>query len=59
MKVLSRWYDVDIVFENKNLETIKFNGILSKKMTLEEILIPIKRNVNLNYKVENNKIILK
>lgn len=59
MKVLSRWYDVDIVFENKNLETIKFNGILSKKMTLEEILIPIKRNVNLNYKVENKKIILK
>ena len=59
MKVLSRWYDVDIVFENKKLETIKFNGVLSKKMTLEEILIPIKRNVNLNYKVENKKIILK
>ena len=33
--------------------------VLSKKMTLEEILIPIKRNVNLNYKVENKKIILK
>lgn len=59
MKVLSRWYDVDIVFENKKLETIKFNGVLSKKMTLEEILIPIKRNVNLNYKVETKKIILK
>ncbi|WP_341221902.1 FecR family protein [Polaribacter atrinae] len=59
MKVLSRWYDVDIVFENKKLETIKFNGILSRKMTLEEILIPIKRNVNLNYKVDNYKIIIK
>ena len=59
MKVLSRWYDVDIVFENKELETIKFNGVLSKKMTLEEILTPIKRNSNLNYIVNDTKIILK
>jgi ferric-dicitrate binding protein FerR (iron transport regulator) len=59
MKVLSRWYDVDIVFENKKLETIKFNGLLSKKMTLEEILIPIKRSSNLNYTVNDSKIILK
>ncbi|SDR79858.1 FecR family protein [Polaribacter sp. KT25b] len=59
MKVLSRWYDVDIVFENKELETIKFNGVLSKKMTLEEILSPIKRNSNLNYIVNDTKIILK
>jgi ferric-dicitrate binding protein FerR (iron transport regulator) len=59
MKALSRWYDVDIVFENKKLETIQFNGVLSKKMTLEEILNPIKRNINLNYKVYDNKIILK
>ncbi|WP_343329286.1 FecR family protein [Polaribacter staleyi] len=59
MKVLSRWYDVDIVFENKKLESIKFNGVLSKKRTLEEILTPIKRNVNLDYKVDGKKIILK
>ncbi|WP_282073177.1 FecR family protein [Polaribacter atrinae] len=59
MKVLSRWYDIDIVFENKELETIKFNGVLSKKMTLEEILTPIKRNSNLNYIVNDTKIILK
>ena len=58
MKALSRWYDVDIVFENKKLETIQFNGVLSKNMTLEEILNPIKRNINLNYKVYDNKIIL-
>jgi len=59
MKVLSRWYNVDIVFENKELETIKFNGVLSRSMTLEEILTPIKRNANLNYAVDNTKIILK
>ena len=59
MKVLSRWYDIDIVFENKELETIKFNGVLNKKMTLEETLNSIKRSSNLNYLVNDTKIILK
>jgi len=58
MKALSRWYDVDIIIKNKKLEDIKFNGVLSKKMNLDEILTPIKININLNYKVHDKKIIL-
>ncbi|MEO9571356.1 MAG: FecR family protein [Polaribacter sp.] len=58
MKALSRWYDVDIVIENKKLEDIRFNGVLSKNMNLEEILEPIKRNIDLNYKVYDEKIVL-
>ncbi|MCG1037311.1 FecR family protein [Polaribacter sargassicola] len=59
MKALSRWYDIDIIIENKKLEDIQFNGVLSKKLNLEEILVPIKRNINLNYVVYDKKIILK
>ncbi|WP_298238543.1 FecR family protein [uncultured Algibacter sp.] len=58
MKVISRWYDVDIVFEDKTLETITFNGVLSKKMPLEDILTPIKKHTDLNYKVYDKKIVL-
>ncbi|QDO95491.1 DUF4974 domain-containing protein [Formosa sediminum] len=58
MKSLSRWYDVDILIKNKELEDIRFNGVLSKTMTLEEILIPIKRNTNLKYKLYDKKIII-
>ncbi|MDO5973789.1 FecR family protein [Flavivirga jejuensis] len=58
MKALSRWYDVDIIIKNKKLEDIRFNGVLSKSMNLEEILEPIKRNINLNYKVYDDKIVL-
>ncbi|MDO5969399.1 FecR family protein [Flavivirga aquimarina] len=58
MKSLSRWYDIDIIIENKKLEDIRFNGVLSKSMNLEEILEPIKRNINLNYKVYDKKIVL-
>lgn len=39
MKVLSRWYDLEVVFKNKDLETTKFKGVLSKKQPIEEILI--------------------
>ena len=44
MKVLSRWYNVDIVFENKDLESIKFKGALDKDWTIEEILSIMKSN---------------
>jgi ferric-dicitrate binding protein FerR (iron transport regulator) len=59
MKVLSRWYDFDVVFENKALETVKFKGILNKNQSIEEILSAI-RSVSLNnYEINNRTIILK
>ncbi len=60
MKVLSRWYDVDVVFENKTLETSRFNGELSKYQNLEEILILIKTtDIITAYEVKEKRIILK
>lgn len=59
MKVLSRWYDFDVVFENKSLETVKFKGILNKSQSIEEILSAI-RSISLNnYEINNKTIILK
>lgn len=54
MKVLSRWYDTDFVFEDKEMANITFNGKLYKNQSIEEILNFI--NIN-NYKI-NNKIII-
>lgn len=60
MKVLSRWYDVNVVFENKTLEQSRFNGELSKYQNLEEILALIKNtNIISAYEIKNNTIILK
>ncbi|NCG05134.1 MAG: DUF4974 domain-containing protein [Bacteroidetes bacterium] len=60
VKVLSRWYDVDIEIQNASLEDLKFNGELSKHQDLDEILSLIK-NTNFIYQYEktNEKIILK
>jgi len=58
MKVISRWYDVDVIFENKALEDVKFKGILDKTLEIEEILFIIKSSSINNYQIKNNTIIL-
>ncbi|GAA3573688.1 FecR family protein [Snuella lapsa] len=59
-KVLSRWYDVDIVFENSDVENVKFKGQLSKNQNIEEILILIKNQNHINdYEIKDNQIIIK
>lgn len=59
-KVLSRWYDVDIVFADPALGNVKFNGVLNKNQKLEDILTTIK-NINFinAYEIKDQKIILK
>ncbi|MGM5470949.1 FecR family protein [Flavobacteriaceae bacterium LMO-SS05] len=60
MKVLSRWYDVTIIFQNKSFENTEFNGELSKDQKIEDILDLIKQTKIINaYEINNNTIILK
>lgn len=60
MTVLSRWYDVDIVFEDKKLEGIKFTGQIKKSKDLKEILELIKNTHFINaYEIKNKTVILK
>jgi len=60
MKVLSRWYDTEVVFFNQNIEEIKFNGVLSKNQNIEDILITIKNTNFINaYEIHKNTITLK
>ncbi|MCF8273083.1 MAG: FecR family protein [Flavobacteriaceae bacterium] len=57
MKVLSRWYDVNVVFSNPEIENIKFNGVLSKNQTIKEILTTIKNTKFIkDYDITDKKI---
>ncbi|PKQ44166.1 FecR family protein [Confluentibacter flavum] len=58
MKVLSRWYDVDIIFENTELESLEFIGSLDKDQNIEEILSIMKSSTINNYEIKGNKIII-
>lgn len=60
MKVLSRWYDVTIIFQNKSFESVEFNGELGRDQKIEGILELIKQtNIINGYEINNNTIILK
>lgn len=59
MNVISRWYDIDIEFENKLYENKKFNGSLSRNQNIENILLTIKNTNNITYEIKSDKIIIK
>ena len=59
MKVISRWYNVDVIFANKELELIKFKGNLNKDLSIERILsLMLSAELN-SYEIKNKKIILR
>ncbi len=60
MKVISRWYDVDVIFVNKELKDIAFIGQLGKNQELEDVLITLKTlSVIEEYEIDNKTIIFK
>ncbi|WP_308992363.1 FecR family protein [Mariniflexile litorale] len=59
MKVLSRWYDMEVYFENKSLEKEAFIGRLGKKQSIEDILINIKNFGIINeFKITDRNVVL-
>lgn len=60
MNVMARWYDFQVVFQNPELEKVKFNGVLSKNDNIKEILSIIKKTNFINeYEIKDQKIIIK
>ncbi len=60
MKVLSRWYDMDVIIENKDIENEEFIGVLKKDQNINEILSSIKSfGIIKNYEINDKTIILK
>ncbi|XCF07775.1 FecR family protein [Tamlana crocina] len=60
MKVLSRWYDVNVVLEDEATENIMFNGQLSKHQNIENILNLIKNTNFINaYDIDGKTITIK
>jgi len=60
MKVLTRWYDIEVFFVNQGSENVQFNGILDKNQNIEDILKIIKNFKVINdYKINNKTVIIK
>tara|TARA_R110002050_G_scaffold104052_6_gene213348 strand:- start:61812 stop:62966 length:1155 start_codon:yes stop_codon:yes gene_type:complete len=60
MNVLSRWYDIEVMFSNKKSENEEFMGVLGKNQKIEDILTTIKNlGIITDYEIKNNRILLK
>ena len=59
MKVITRWYDVEVIFENKDFESIEFKGSLNKDQSIERILSIMKSSRINSYEIKNKTITLK
>ncbi|MGQ7944370.1 FecR family protein [Flavobacterium sp. WC2509] len=60
MKVLSRWYDLDVEFANPELKKSGFNGTIGKDQKIEEVLETIKGfGIIKDYKITGKTVILK
>ncbi len=58
-KVLSRWYDMNVIFVNKDVEAIKFTGVLGKEQSIEDILSTMYNTNSIPYEINNKTIIFK
>ncbi|MCG2461686.1 DUF4974 domain-containing protein [Flavobacteriaceae bacterium F89] len=59
MTVLSRWYDIKVVFKNQNVENKTFNGVFSKKQELSDILSIIENTNEAKFEINGKIIIMK
>lgn len=60
MKVISRWYDLDVQFINPEIKNAGFNGIIDKNQKIEDILETIKNyGILKEYEIKNKTVILK
>ena len=59
MKVIERWYNVDVVFENKEFETLEFKGSINKNQSIERILTIMKSSKINSFEIKGRTILLK
>lgn len=56
MNQLSRWYDIDVVYENE-VPNIEFWGEMSRSLNLSQVLHLLKKS-GVNFKIEKNRKVL-
>lgn len=56
MRDVSRWYDVDVIYETKNLENKNFSGVMSRYEEVDSLLQRLELTGVIHFKIEGKKI---
>ena len=56
---LSRWYDIQFIFEAEEFRDHPFTGIVKRDQSLEEVLLIIEKTTNIRFEISERTIIIK
>ncbi|TGV01392.1 FecR family protein [Flavivirga rizhaonensis] len=59
LETLSRWYDLEVVYENDSKRNLVFSGVLKRTSNVEELLINIEKTGRVVFEVENKTVVIK
>jgi len=60
MTILSRWYDFNVLFENKDIEKDLFGGVFSKDQNIKDILKMIEdSNAAIRFEISEKTVTVK
>ncbi len=59
LKILSRWYDVTIVYEDEAKKNFMFSGVLKRTSNIKELLINIEKTERVVFEIEGKTIMIK
>ena len=59
MKILSKWYNVEVTFDREDLKDIRFTGNLKRYADFGELLKKIEKTDEVAFSIENNKITIR
>lgn len=59
MKTLSKWYNVEVVFDREDLRNIRFTGNLQRYSDFGDVLKKISKTNEMKFVVENKKITIR
>jgi len=59
MRKVSRWYDVDVVFQSPSLKDIEFGGIMTKYVNVSKVLEKLELTGEASFELKGRTIIIK
>jgi transmembrane sensor len=59
MKKVSRWYDVEVEFQDPDLKEMEFGGIVSRSERVSKVIRMLELSTSKYFKLEGNKIVIR
>ncbi len=59
LNTLSRWYNIDLNYQNPSKKDLRFSGVLKRTDNIEELLSSIQKTGQVAFEINENKIMVK